>query len=1084
MMEKSINNKRMKISSFQISAACALLALFAFGWNASALADDETPGSWQLPDSAPAPGVTAVELTTEMSVNPLGLDTRVPRLSWKMEPLDGIRGQRQTAYRILVATAPALLKEGSADVCDSKQVSSDQSVLVNWDCGKLKPKSRYYWTVKVWDEKQQAGGYASAAWFETGIFEATDWFSEGAKWIESPLKPVVDEAFEHWARFAIFTLKGDPKGGSMNLGSSFKPTEVDIQKLFEHERAHLKDRVWSASMMRREFQSGRVRQARLYICGLGYYRAYLNGKMIGDRVLTPSDSHFFAHAYFNVYDVSELVKAGQNCLAVELANGRWRAWPGNTPETYSDRPVLLARLEITDEEGQTRTIVTDGNWQCGQHPVRRSGFWIGELYDARAFPDGWTTSGFQAESWVAASEAEAGAKIQALTRDPMPPEKMGEPIPPKTQTEPKPKVFVYDFGQMVGGRARFVFRGLKAGQKVVVRYAEAIDDRPFDALHALAYYETFDNVTQQAAMLKFKSRGSLAKEGVFQVVDSSGQSVKHEASGGTGGTMAYTDLFVSAGKEVEVWTPCFTYTGFRYLEILGLKEPLPMADVAAFNLRTHPEIIGSLTTDNAKLNRILKGVQDTLLLCFHSQLQDNNGAERNPNAGNLAQNDLNLAYWLNAYPLWLKGAKDTVKIDTLFGWPVNMICGMRDVGAKKKRELNISNSLHYGHLPWDLLAFYNDRQSAASLLPWNVRFVKETSEHTVWESLHGSADHIATSALAGFPDKGRAWVKDDRLTDPQFVKAGFIIRIARLGIQVAEELHRTDEVQELKALLTAFESRVEKTWFDQAKREWTPDYPTIQGRNLTLMYFMMQPRRDDRDLCAEIVREIRDVTGGHQITGSRLSYPLLHELSQNGFQDEAMRLLMRDEYPSLLEMIQQTGNTIRESWGTWHSFAQIEGLTEMGKWFYTDLVGIAPSIKQPAFASFSLKPIVPDGVGSYDFSYNSPRGIIKSSWKESQGKVNWKVVVPPNSSAMIHIPANSDAPVLEAGMEVRNQKSIHFDGAADGWQIYKIESGSFTFTFPARKKQMTKSVTCQRAAPQVPRPSAMSAGDDPYRLEN
>lgn len=997
------------------------------------------------PVSAPSPDVTAVELTTERAANPLGLDTREPRLSWKMKPVAGARGQRQTAYRILVATAPALLKEGEADVWDSKQVSSGQSVLVSWDCGKLKPKSRYYWTVKLWDERQRAGVYAAPAWFETGIFEKAGWFADGARWIESPLQPVVDDAFEQWSRFTIFTLKGDSKSS----GSSFRPTEGDVQKLFEHERAHLKDRVWSASMMRREFQSGRVRQARLYICGLGYYRAYLNGKKVGDRVLAPSDSHFFAHAYYNVYDVSELVKAGQNCLAVELANGRWRAWPGNTAETYSDRPILLARLEVTDEEGRTQTVVTDGSWQCGQHPVRRSGFWIGELYDARVFPDGWSTAGFRAESWVAARDAESGAKIQALTLDPMPPEKMGDPIPPKKQTEPKPKVFVYDFGQMVGGRARFVFRGLKAGQKVVVRYAEAIDDRPYDALYALAHYDTFDNVTQQAGMLKFKSRGSFAKGGAFEIVDSKGQRVQHEASGGTGGTMAYTDLFVSAGKDVEVWTPCFTYTGFRYLEILGLEEPLPLADVAAFDLRTHPEVIGSLTTDNAKLNRILKGVQDTLLLCFHSQLQDNNGAERNPNALNLALNDLNVAYWMDVYPLWLKGAEDTVKIDTLFDWPVNMICGMRDGGAKRKRELNISNSLHYGHLPWDLLSFYNDARSAERLLPWTVAFVKEASEHTVWESLHGSADHIATTSLSGLPGKSLGWVKNDRLTDPQFVKAGFIIRIARLGLQVAEELHRTAEAQELKALLATFEARVEKTYFDKTKREWTPDYPTVQGRNLTLMYFMMQPRRDDRELCAELVREIHEVTGGHQITGSRLSYPLLHELSQNGFQDEAMRLLMREEYPSLLEMIRQTGNTIRESWGTRHSFAQIEGLTEMGKWFYTDLVGIEPYVGQPAFASFSLKSIVPGGVGSYDFAFNSPRGIIKSSWKESQGKVSWKIVVPPNARARIHIPAKAGDTVLESGLDAKKQNGISFVEAADGGQIYQVESGTFEFSFCA-----------------------------------
>lgn len=991
------------------------------------------------PVSAPPPSAATVELTTELAVNPLGLDTKAPRFSWKMKPVEGARGQRQSAYRILVATTPALLNEEAADVWDSKPVPSEQSVLVNWDSGKLKPKARYYWTVKVWDEHRQAGGYAAPAWFETGIFEKADWFADGAKWIESPQAPVQDEAFDAWAKFAIF--RSQYSVYKRSSPASVKPAPEDYQRGMQHTFELLRDKVWSGSNLRHEFDAESVEKARLYICGLGYYRAYLNGRKIGDRDLAPSDSHFLAHAYYQVFDVSEMVRSGRNCLGVELVNGRWRAWPGNTAETYSDRPILLARLELTDKFGRTRSIVSDENWQCGQSALRRSSFWIGELYDARAWQEGWNSVGFNAADWVAAREAQVGATIQALSLDPMPPEKMTAPNPPVKRTEPQPKVFVYDFGRMIGGRAQFVFRGLKRGQRVVVRYAEAIDDRPYGAGKAIAYYDTFDNTQQQASMLLFKRRGSVSSDGAVETAQPDGTKAKQSVSG-----TAYCDLFVAAGKEAEVWTPNFTYTGFRYLEILGLNEPLPMADVAAFDLRTHPEIVGSLTTDNAKLNRVLKGVQDTLLLCFHSQLQDNNGAERNPNALNLALNDLNLAYWIDTYPLWLKGATDTDKIDTLCGWPVNMICGMRDLGAKKRRELNISNSLHYGHLPWDLLAFYNDTQSAERLLAWTVCFVKEASEHTVWESTQGSADHIAPSALGDLSGQSKGWVKND-LTNPQFVKSGFIIRIARLGIQVAEALHRTAKAQELKELLATFEARVEQTYFDPAKKEWTPDYPTIQGRNLTLMYFMMQPRRADGALCAEIVREIHEVTGGHQITGSRLSYPLLHELSQNGFQHEALRLLMREDYPSLLEMIQQTGNTIRESWGTQDSFAQIEGLTEMGKWFYTDLVGIAPALEHPAFAAFSLKPIVSDGVGCFDFSYNSPRGMIKSCWKKTQGMINWQVVVPPNAQATLFIPANPGEEVLEAGLPAKKQRGIGFVEAADGRQIYQIGSGSFEFSF-------------------------------------
>lgn len=952
-----------------------------------------------------------------------------------MKPRAGARGQCQSGYRILVATVPGLLKEGQADVWDSATVKSDQSVLVGWDSQKIRPRTRYYWSVKLCDEASRWSDYAPPVWFEAGILDQQDWYADGAKWIESPLEPVRDAEFDEWAKYTIFRLQ-------YQYGGKDKPGPEAFDAAVQHCYENLRDKVWPGSLLRHEFAVSSVKRARLYISGLGYYRAYLNGRKIGERDLAPSDSHFFAHVYYQVYDVSDLVKNGENCLGVELVNGRWRAWPGNTAETYHDRPILMARLELTDERGHVTRIVSNEDWRCGQHAIRRHGFWIGELFDSRIYPTGWNTTDFDSHDWVPARPTNTVKEMGSMTLDPMQPEKMCAPIPPVKQTEPKPHVYVYDFGQMVGGRAKFTFQGLKRGQHVIVRYAETIDTGHIDAPYAIAYYSSFVNTRQEPGLLKFKRRGSTGSETTIKITRPDGSTQIGKLSGGA---TAYTDMYVASGGAQEVWTPNFTYTGFRYLEILGLDAPPPLSDVAAYDIRTTPEVIGSLRTDNAKLNRILKGVQDTILCCFHSQLQDNNGAERNPNALNLALNDLNIAYWLNVHPLWLKGALDTDKMNSYVGYCANMICGMRDLGIKKKREINISNSLHMGHLPWDLISFYNDERTAESLLKWVLFFVKETSEYTVWETMYGSADHIATSSLKGLPSKG--WVRTDRLTDPQFVKSGFIIRIARMGIEVAEKLNRPAEANELKRLLAVFEARVKKTYFDAPKGEWTPGYPTIQGRDLTLMYFMMQPRRNDQELCAEIVKEIHAVTGGHQVTGSRLSYPLLHELSQNGYQDEAMRLLMREEYPSLLEMIHQTGNTIRESWGTGDSFAQIEGLTEMGKWFYTDLVGIEPSLERPAFATFTLKPMVPAGVTAYVFSYDSPRGIIQSNWKEKQGTVVWEVVVPPNAVAKVFIPAKSRTEMKEGGKPAAEQKGIAFLKEANGLQILEVQSGVYTFSF-------------------------------------
>jgi alpha-L-rhamnosidase len=996
--------------------------------------------------ASPSSNSTPYELTVERENQPLGLDTHHPRFSWKMPPQDGVRGQRQTAYQILVATNPTLLMNGKPDVWDSGRVQSSESVMVEPAGLKIKPRTKYYWTLKTWNESNHESPFAPATTFETGILDSADWFKDGAGWIESPVDTVNDEEVDFWAKHAIFRIRDSEVVGG-------KPTEEDFQNAEQRYHSNMREKVWAGSRLRKDFDVQRVKKARLYISGLGYYRAWINGQRIGSGELAPSDSHYFANVYYQVYDVTDTLQRGKNSLAVELVNGRFRAWYGKTPETYNDRPVLMARLEMEDEDGNTQVVVTDESWVAGDTPLRKHGFWIGELFDARMDQPGWQNVDFNTEDWIPARFAKVGDRLQTFTRDPQAPEKIATWVKPVVETQPKPGVYVFDFGRIIGGRARFTFRGLKEGQRIVVRYSEAIDDRSYHAQYALAHYESFKNTTQQNGMLKFLTRGSTGTTGEIEITEADGS----KKTGTLAGATAYLDMFVSAGKPVETWQPDFTYTGFRYLEILGLESRDQLAEIQAFDIYTPPKIVGSLQTDHAALNRILEGTQLTLLINYHSQLQDNLGGERNPNSLNIALNDMNTAFWFDSYPLWTKVGVDTLRITELWDWPVNFVAGMRDFLVWEKPAINISNSLAYGHLPWNTLAFFNDRKMANELLDWTIRWVKETSENTdVWKSYH-SSDHIAESSLINL-DWGKLMVQEDLgsigvrsfLSSPDFIKSGFIIRVAKMGASVAEELGREDDARKLSQMLEVFEKRVAEKFRDSETGVWTPEYPLIQGRNSALIWFMMVPRPSDSELAEQIVEEIHTRTNGHQVTGSRLSYPLLHVLSQNGHADEALRLLEREDYPSLLNMINETGGTIRESWDTRNCFAQIEGLNAMSNWFYTDLVGIQPDISHPAFERFTLAPQVPERVGDVNFKYDSPRGKIESHWKRDGEKITWNIVVPPNSVAEISIPADRASGILEGGKSIQDRPELKFLRSENGRQIIEIGSGSYSFGFTSK----------------------------------
>ena len=178
-------------------------------------------------------------LTCEYIVNPLGIDVQKPRLSWQL--VSGERAQRQTAYEVIVSNNSTVIQSGKGNVWQSGKIQSGQSLHIEYNGAPLKPFTRYYWRVKVYDAKGEASEWSAPAFFETAMLRKDDW---QAKWIG------------------------------------------DERKQFQRDEDFYKDDPMP--LFRKEFNATkRVAAARLYISGLGYYEAYLNGQKIGDHVLDP-----------------------------------------------------------------------------------------------------------------------------------------------------------------------------------------------------------------------------------------------------------------------------------------------------------------------------------------------------------------------------------------------------------------------------------------------------------------------------------------------------------------------------------------------------------------------------------------------------------------------------------------------------------------------------------------------------------------------------------------------------------------------------------------------------------------------------
>ncbi|MEN6337772.1 MAG: glycoside hydrolase family 78 protein [Phycisphaerales bacterium] len=367
--------------------------------------------------------VRVVDLRCEYLSNPLGVDVAQPRLSWKLE--SRWRGQKQTAYQILVAGSEKMLKDDRADLWDTGKVASDQSIHVVYAGRPLASRTRCYWKVRVWDADGKPGPFSEVATWDMGLLTPEDW---KAQWISVPGK---DED------------KG-PQPAPL-FRKSFLLPETPVS-------------------------------ARVYVCGLGYHELRLNGEKVGDHVLDPAFTRYDRRALYIVHDVTGQLKKGPNALGVILGNGWYdmhtRAVWDFDKAPWRDRPVLRCQLEMTFADGSTRVVASDATWRVSAGPIVFDSIRNGEIYDARLEIPNWDAADFDDINWALA-QVDAGPKGE-LRSQMMPPIKVAQTLKSDKLTEPKPGVFVFDIGQNMAGWARLKVSG-PAGTEVVMRYGERLN---------------------------------------------------------------------------------------------------------------------------------------------------------------------------------------------------------------------------------------------------------------------------------------------------------------------------------------------------------------------------------------------------------------------------------------------------------------------------------------------------------------------------------------------------------------------------------------------------------------------------------
>ncbi len=360
------------------------------------------------------------QLRCEDLTNPLGIGTAIPRLSWI--PESGKRGARQTAYRILVASRPELLRKNQGDLWDSGKQLSAQSHYIPYGAPPLPSRTSCYWKVQLWNENDQPSNWSVPAFWSVGLLNQDDWT---AQWI------------------------GLPEGtGDM--------TSPWLRKIFE--------------------LSERPASARIFANFMGYGEIYINGQRVGDDLLGPPVCDYSKRSFYTVYDVAPLLRRGKNCLALWLGRGWYRKgffWP-----TASSGPIARVQLEYNQKEGTPRRLGTDKSWEGRPSCMQLLGAWVfdqfgGEIYDATVEVPDWNQPKASSRNWYPVALIEP---LQVPACAPMlQPNRIIETLKPKALKKVGPNEWLVDMGKACTGWFEIQLPYGDTGRRVSLELGDAFE---------------------------------------------------------------------------------------------------------------------------------------------------------------------------------------------------------------------------------------------------------------------------------------------------------------------------------------------------------------------------------------------------------------------------------------------------------------------------------------------------------------------------------------------------------------------------------------------------------------------------------
>ncbi|RYG05936.1 MAG: alpha-rhamnosidase [Chitinophagaceae bacterium] len=756
----------------------------------------------------------------------------------------------------------------------------------------------------------------------------------------------------------------------------------------------------SARYFRKSFAlTKKIRTANLYFTGLGLYELYFNGKRIGPQVLAPTPSDYRKRVYYNVFDVKNNLNSGKNTVGVTLGNGYFfsmrpgevNVWKEGIPSIHNfGYPKLLFQLEIEYTDGSKELVLSDESWKVtADGPIRTNNGYDGETYDLNKTIPGWNLNDYNDSRWSKVDlTAEPGGK---LFSQPNPNMKVMKVFRPLTVKKIAGQRFLVDIGQNIVGWVALRTKTI-ANKPVILRFAERLKDGT-DSLYT-------DNLRSAKV----------------------------------------TDTMITTASPQQIsWQPSFVYHGFRYVEISGV-ESLNASDIDGMMVYDDMATTGSFKTSDTLLNKIYDAAYWTISGNYKGMPVD--CPQRDERMGWLGDRSINsvgesfLFDNYHVYAKWLDDIADAQlpngsipDVAPSYWWPF-----LSDNMTWPSSYLFVSDMLYkqYGSKA-AIEKHYDGMKMWMNYMKtfFNKDSLLDRDNYGDWCVPPEAMDIIFSK------DSTRHAPKD-------FIASAYYVYCSSMMARFAGIIGKIEDSTAYADFAGRMKDRVNAKFLN--KKEGYYANNTITS-NLFALSFGLAPA-DYRDAVADNIVKVSDTKfNGHLGTGLVGNQWLMRGLTDNGYADKAFKIATNKTYPSWGYMIENGATTIWELWNgntanpAMNSGNHVMLLGDLLIWYYEKLAGIK-SI-EPGFKKIEMNPYIENSLNFVDAEHVSSYGAIRSNWSKTNGKFNWRISIPANTSAVVYLPASGIDKIKESGKQIGAKAKLI--GEKAGRFVFELGSGDYHF---------------------------------------